>query len=222
MAVLAMNTVASQTSLLLAIGLYSYMTAASEKQRKAISEAIPFVIRNFSIAYLTHFVALTLLSWQQRVGILGASLFEVNADRPEQINAGKQILITVAFFEFFFYFIHRLMHQPPLYRAIHVVHHQFEEKYKEKLPFANFVTQPLEFIFVYSLVPIAAALQQSHVTVVWCAGIAASSFTMYLHSGKSIPGLMSHETHHEKPKFNFGATGFLDYRFGTLYISRNR
>lgn len=212
------GVVVSQTSLLLATGLYSYMTAASEKQRKAFAEAVPFVVRNFSIVYLTHFVVLTLLSWHQRVGILGASLFEVYADRPDAINAGKQFLVTVAIFEFFFYFIHRLIHRPPLYRKIHAVHHQFEEKYNEKLPFANFVTHPLEFIIVYSLVPLAAALQRSHVTVVWFTGIAASSFTMYLHSGKSIPGLMSHETHHKKPKYNFGATGLLDYLFGTLYL----
>jgi sterol desaturase/sphingolipid hydroxylase (fatty acid hydroxylase superfamily) len=213
------GVVASQTFLLLATGLYSYMKAASEKQRKALSETIPFVIQNFSIAWLIHLVILTLLSWHQRVGILGASLSEVNSDRPNAINAAKQFFITVAIFEFFFYFIHRLIHRPPLYRAIHAVHHQFEEKYNENLPFANFVTHPLEFIAAYSLVLIAAALQRSHVTVLWLTGIAAGSFTMYLHSGKNIPGLMSHETHHKKPKFNFGATGFLDYLFGTLYVS---
>lgn len=218
------GVVASQIILLLAIGLHSYLTAASKKQREALSEAIPFVMQNFSVAYLTHFVILTLLSWYQRGGgFLGASFSEVSfSSRPDAMNAAKQFFLTVAFFEVVFYFIHRLMHRPPLYRAIHAVHHRFEEKYGNEisLPFANFVTHPVEFIIVYSLVPIAAALQRSHVAVLWLTGMAALSFTTYLHSGNDIPGLMSHETHHKKPKFNFGATGFLDYLLGTLYRDR--
>ncbi|CRG82952.1 hypothetical protein PISL3812_00299 [Talaromyces islandicus] len=204
------------------------MTATSQKQRKALSETIPFVTQNFSLAYLTHFVVLMLLSWHQ-TGVgkfsLGASLSEVNSDLPDSVNAVKQFFISVAIFEVFFYFIHRLMHRPPLYRAIHAIHHQFEESQKRQgndksIPFANFVTHPLELIFVYSLVLVAAALQRIHVTVLWFTGIAATSLTMYLHSGKDIPGLMSHEMHHKRPKFNFGAIGLLDYLFGTLYRDR--
>lgn len=70
----------------------------------------------------------------------------------------------------------------------------------------------MEFLFAYSLALIAAALQQSHVTVLWSSGIAAAVVTMYLRYGKDIPGIKPHR----KPSYNLGAIGLIDFFWGFL------
>lgn len=64
---------------------------------------------------------------------------------------------------------------------------QVREEVLEKIAFSCFFTHPVKFAFAFSLVLIAAALQRSHVTVLWSSGVVVAATTMYLHSDEDIP-----------------------------------
>lgn len=116
--------------------------------------------------------------------------------------------------EALFYYSHRLMHMPTLYRRIHKMHHHFTAP----VSLASQYAHPIEHI-VSNAAPIALplALLNAHVVTGWAflAGVLFETATV--HSGYDFfAGLAeSHDEHHRRFTVNFGVLGVLDRMHGT-------
>jgi sterol desaturase/sphingolipid hydroxylase (fatty acid hydroxylase superfamily) len=62
-------------------------------------------------------------------------------------------LLFAILFDVLFYFGHRLLHTPFLYRRIHALHHRFQAP----VPYSGACVHPVEFIFAYIIPNLAAA-----------------------------------------------------------------
>ncbi|KAI8478178.1 fatty acid hydroxylase domain-containing protein 2-like isoform X1 [Branchiostoma floridae x Branchiostoma belcheri] len=126
-----------------------------------------------------------------------------------------ELIVFVLVEEVMFYYSHRLLHQPALYKRIHKKHHEW--------------TAPIGIVAVYShpvehilsnLLPVAAGpiLMGSHVATVWLWFCLALTTTSISHSGYHFPLLPSpeaHDFHHAKFNQCYGVMLFL--RFNQCY-----
>jgi sterol desaturase/sphingolipid hydroxylase (fatty acid hydroxylase superfamily) len=96
------------------------------------------------------------------------------------------------FHDAYFYWVHRWMHQPGLYRLLHKVHHDS----RTPTPFASFSFHPLESILEAVIVPLLAFIIPVH----W------SAFILFLMT-MTISGVVNHLGYEIFPRS--GATHFL-------------
>ncbi|KAF4458662.1 C-4 methylsterol oxidase [Fusarium albosuccineum] len=214
------GTMLSQISLVIFMGAYLYNTAPSKQYKEVLAVTFPVTFRNFACAFSTNFVLLQTVSWYKGLGFLGWTVSEYRFDNLPLHRFIREFIGSTLVFEVLFYVGHRALHHPRIYKYIHDVHHSFETKYSEHVPFGTFYTHAVEFVYAYLSVVAGAAVQHSHIGSLWFTGIVSNTATMYLHTGRDIPGIMGHELHHSRPKHNYGALGILDYLFGTLYIEK--
>ncbi|KAJ5706780.1 hypothetical protein N7488_006581 [Penicillium malachiteum] len=210
----------TQSVVVVAFGIYYCFTAPDSKSRYVLLLPIPAMVLNSIIVYLIHASCLLLASWAQGLEPFDVSFSDLSRAPPTSNRVLKELIGAVVIFEILYYFGHRLMHRPRLYKLCHERYHSFAEAHSQQVPYALFYAHPIQTLFTYSLPIIAAALQRSHVYSLWLSGALATLTMMYLHTGKDISGIMSHERHIVHPKFNFGAVGILDWACGTLYASR--
>ena len=115
-----------------------------------------------------------------------------------------------------FYFTHRLIHYPYLYKRIHKIHHRF----KAPVSVASMYAHPIEFVFGnLAGVILGPAITNCHpmTTAFW---ICLALFTTGgSHSGYKFLGAKSHDHHHQYFDCNFGVGGVWDSVFSTDYES---
>nr|CAB3244922.1 fatty acid hydroxylase domain-containing protein 2-like [Phallusia mammillata] len=134
---------------------------------------------------------------------------------PNLLNLVAQLLGCVVLEEIMFYYVHRLLHIPFLYKHIHKVHHEW----KAPIAVSALYAHPLEDIMVNILtVVIAPTIVRCHVftTCVWIA--MATLNTVHAHSGYHFPGMPSpesHDYHHVYINQCYGFSGILDHLHGT-------
>ncbi|XP_006815595.1 fatty acid hydroxylase domain-containing protein 2-like [Saccoglossus kowalevskii] len=141
------------------------------------------------------------------------------------LPSGGRILIDllgcVAFVEVTFYYSHRIIHHPLLYKHIHKLHHEWTAPIGLTCIYAH----PIEFMFSNILPVIGGPIVMgSHLIVHWLWLVIAMVFTSFDHSGYHFPMMKSpeiHDFHHLKFNVNYGFTGVLDWLHGTDTMFRN-
>lgn len=117
--------------------------------------------------------------------------------------------------EFCFYYSHRLLHHPRIYKHVHKIHHEWTAS----IGLVSIYCHPLEH-FLSNLFPVALGplLMGSHLATTWMFFALAILSTTVAHSGYHFPFLPSpeaHDFHHLKFNQNYGVLGVLDRLHGT-------
>ncbi|XP_002734028.1 fatty acid hydroxylase domain-containing protein 2-like [Saccoglossus kowalevskii] len=117
--------------------------------------------------------------------------------------------------EFGFYYTHRTLHHPALYKHIHKLHHEWTAP----ISVISLYAHPVEHILSNMLPPMLGPLiMGSHIATSWLWFVIALLSTNVAHCGYHFPLLPSpeaHDFHHLKFTNNFGVLGVLDRLHGT-------
>eukprot|EP00026_Physarum_polycephalum_P014466 Phypoly_transcript_14981.p1 GENE.Phypoly_transcript_14981~~Phypoly_transcript_14981.p1 ORF type:complete len:260 (+),score=29.42 Phypoly_transcript_14981:99-878(+) len=134
---------------------------------------------------------------------------------PSMLTVVWQLIFCQIAEDFTFYFSHRLLHTPWLYKHIHKQHHEFSAPFGWAAEYAN----PIEFFFG-NLIPFSSGLiiLHSHIIVYWSWLILRLWYTTDVHCGFAFPwglerwfgsiyaGPRHHDNHHKNFKGNYGST----------------
>ena len=125
-----------------------------------------------------------------------------------------------------FYWAHRLIHKPKLFRIIHKVHHQSHNP----TPWASFSFHPTEAVMEIAFLPVVVCLMPVHTGVLIGFSIFSLAFNVLGHLGYEIlpKGFTRHpffrwfntpthhNLHHQKSNCNYGLYfNFWDWAMGT-------
>ncbi|XP_066295556.1 fatty acid hydroxylase domain-containing protein 2-like [Branchiostoma lanceolatum] len=123
--------------------------------------------------------------------------------------------VCVLMQEMGFYYGHRLVHVPYLYKRIHKRHHEFKAPMSVVAPYSH----PIEHV-TSNVIPLFTGpiLAGCHVVTMWLWLAYLMYETTTDHSGYHMPFARSpefHDYHHAKFNYNYGTTGLLDWLHGT-------
>jgi len=136
------------------------------------------------------------------------------------------VLVYLFVHDTYFYWTHRAMHHPVLFRLMHRVHHES----RPPTPWAAFSFHPWESIVGAIFLPLLALFIPIHVGAVLFILVLMTLAAVFNHSGweifprwwlKAWPGrhlitAAHHDLHHKNPRVNFGLYfRFWDKRMGT-------
>lgn len=119
-------------------------------------------------------------------------------------------LILLFLYETYYYWLHRLMHVPRIFRIVHKVHHES----KSPTVFTSFSFHPLEAILQFIFFPLVIVLIPLHYSVLFIVFTLMTLSAVVNHSGveimksrfllKHLIGSSHHDLHHAKFQANFG------------------
>ncbi|KAJ5724502.1 hypothetical protein N7493_006230 [Penicillium malachiteum] len=188
--------------------------APKQPTRRDILRCFLVVTQNQILSSVLHLALLTLSS---KAG--SRSAYRVEASFPSMGEFVRDFLISTLLREAMFYYSHRLLHVPYLYRRIHKKHHKFTAPIALAAQFAH----PIEQIFANALpISLPPQLLRSHVLTFW--GFLAWELfnTATVHSGYDFfhSKAKMHDLHHEKFNLNYGSIGLFDWFHGTDQLGK--
>jgi sterol desaturase/sphingolipid hydroxylase (fatty acid hydroxylase superfamily) len=126
-----------------------------------------------------------------------------------------ELSICILLEELMFYYSHRFLHHPKVYKYIHKRHHEWTAP----IAITAVYSHPIEHILSnYMPVVLGPLVLGSHVATSWLWFSIAILSTLNAHSGYHLPFFPSpeaHDFHHLKFNQNFGVLGVLDRLHGT-------
>ena len=188
--------------------------APKQPTRSDIVRCFIVVTQNQLLSSTLH---LGLIYLSKRAG--SETSYRVTATLPSTFEFVRDFAISLVLREALFYYSHRLLHIPFLYRRIHKKHHKFTAPIALAAQFAH----PLEQIFANALpISLPPQLLHSHILTFW-AYLAWELFnTATVHSGYDFfhNKAKMHDLHHEKFNLNFGSIGLFDWLHGTDQLAK--
>lgn len=136
------------------------------------------------------------------------------------------IALMVVGHDTYFYWIHRLMHHPRLFRNFHLVHHRSVNP----TPYTSFSFHPLESVLEFGIIPLIALLIPIHYTALIVFTVWSTIFNILGHTGyefsprgftrhwlfKWMNTPTHHNMHHQKCHYNYSLYfNFWDRVMGT-------
>lgn len=184
--------------------------------RKFVKSAL----QNQLIVAILHYVQLLML----RRLVFITSLCRITAEIPPLGEVVADIIICTFSREVLFYYFHRFLHHPLIYRYFHKTHHQFTPP----VALAGQHFHPVDY-FLTGILPviIPAFLMRVHVFTMWLNIILVSTEAFVVHCGYDFYGLLdlkpkSHDLHHKHSNVNYGVMGIMDYVHGTRYVEKSQ
>jgi len=154
----------------------------------------------------------------------------MNLPLPTMYNVAGCVIGSFLIEDFYFYWIHRLLHHGWWYQKIHKIHHEHPNPFGMAAEYAH----PLETLFLGVGTVLGPALLCNHVFTMHVWVIFRLLQTIECHTGYDFPwsprqwipfygGSEYHDFHHETFKGNYASTLIIwDYVFGTDVQYRNR
>lgn len=136
-------------------------------------------------------------------------------------------VVLFFFHDAYFYWIHRLMHWPVLFRSVHLVHH----KSTNPSPWTAYAFHPFEAMLEAAIIPLMTFIVPVHVSVIGLLMLFQIFYNVYGHLGyelfprrfhktwigRYVNTSVAHNQHHGKFHGNYGLyTLIWDRWFGTL------
>ncbi len=124
------------------------------------------------------------------------------------------IVLMIFAHDAYFYWMHRLMHHPKLFKLLHLVHHQSVNP----TPYTAFSFHPLESVAEFAIVPLLALVLPVHFSALIIFTVLSIVFNILGHTGYEIsPSGFTrhwlfkwmntpthHNLHHSRSKYNYG------------------
>lgn len=143
---------------------------------------------------------------------------------PPAARIAAEVVFFIYLDDFLFYWMHRAMHAPWLYKRVHSVHHRI------RTPWAvtGHYMHPAEYVATGTLMLVGPLLVGAHVVTLWCWIIWRQWEAAEGHCGYDFPwspthllpgngGATHHDLHHAKIRGNYaGFLAHVDRWFGTL------
>ncbi|KAJ3023191.1 Chromosome 5 4 [Thoreauomyces humboldtii] len=136
-------------------------------------------------------------------------------DLPSLSQVAKESVGFLFVEEVMFYYGHRALHHPSIYKVIHKKHHL----YTAPISISTIYCSPIEH-FMSNLAPalLGPVLMKSHVLTLWLWITIAQTNAINSHCGFHVPFFpspLAHDYHHEVFNKNYGPLGVLDWLHGT-------
>ncbi|WP_172797988.1 sterol desaturase family protein [Bdellovibrio bacteriovorus] len=162
--------------------------------------------------------------WQK-----GFTRIYLNFDRYGYAYLLGSIIIVAVIHEFYFYWTHRWMHQPAVFKRVHLVHHLS----RDTSPWASFSFHPLEAVILAAFLPLIVILLPLHPVVIIAYMVFMTISAISNHLGVEmlknrwvlqhfISGT-HHSAHHKRMNANYGLYFcFMDRLFRTEHVTREK
>ncbi|RKP04418.1 hypothetical protein THASP1DRAFT_9916, partial [Thamnocephalis sphaerospora] len=134
---------------------------------------------------------------------------------PSVSNIVRDLIVFALVEEIGFYYSHRLLHHPRIYKYIHKRHHE----YTAPVGITAIYAHPIEHL-VGNLTPLflGPVIMRSHVMMLWIWISIGLVNTINSHSGFALPWMPSpleHDYHHQVFNANYGVLGICDMLHNT-------
>lgn len=188
----------------------SLVNAYTKSKRNLYALKRNQIVREIKQSFVSSVIAAAITTLSFRMYQLGQTKIYTNLDAYTMWYFGASALALMLLYETYYYWLHRLLHVPFVFKLIHKVHHES----LHPTVFTSFAFHPLEALFQFIFFPVIIMLIPLHYSILIVVLTLMTISAVINHSGveimkkryllKYIIGSTHHDLHHTKFNANFG------------------